>query len=328
MKNLHAKSPCCRGRIIKFGKRRRQCTSCGKTWRIKQKKRGRDKFRISDQLILDYLNKKRFVFKTKADQERFRYRLTLSLNYFLARSKWLYPPENIPLIAVVDAMWETVEGIDCAVYVILLRPVDSDQAWILPPVIVPERESANGWEITLGSISIELKQRIIALVCDGEPHLVFQAKQLGWLIQRCHFHLIASIKNYVTNNPLSRRRLLGKMVLEAVHTALATIDETKLETALDDLILISKITKNRKLKSRLTGFVKHINDFRTYLKYPKLNLPHTSNAAESLIQCIRDLQYRARGYRTAGSFIKWVKAVCLFKKTMGCAGKNQPIKSV
>lgn len=328
MKKLHVKSPCCRGEIIRYGNRRRQCASCSKTWRVRKKKRGRDHLRINSQLILDYLNKKRSVFKTKANQERFRYRLNLSLNYFLAHTEWSHPPGDCPLITVVDAMWEIVEGIECTVYVILLRPVDSDQAWILPPVIVPEKESANGWEITLENIPTQLKKRIVALVCDGEPHLVFQAKQLGWLVQRCHFHLIASIKNYVTNNPLSRKRLLGKMVLEAAHIALSTQDETTLEQALDDLMLLSKLTKNKKLKSRLTGFVKHIDDFRTYLKYPKLNLPHTSNTVESLIQCLRDLQYRARGFRTAKSFIRWMKAICLFKKIMTCAGKNQPIKSV
>lgn len=328
MKTLHVKSPCCRGGVIRYGNRRRQCTKCLKTWRVRQKKRGRDSLRTNSQLVIDYLSKNKSVFKNQADQERFRYRLALSLKYFLSHTPWSQPSRQEKLIMVADAMWQVVEDMAATVYLMLIRPVNSDLAWILAPVIIPGKESANGWAITLESIPPTLKKRIIALVCDGYPHLVFPAKQLGWIVQRCHFHLIASIKNYVTNNPLSRRRLLGRIVLEAVHTALNTTAETKLSRALENLLLLSKLIKNKKLKSRLTGFVKHIDDFRAYLKYPALNLPHTSNTAESLIQCIRDLQYRAHGFRTAQSFIQWVTAVCLFKRTMTCRGKNQPIKPV
>jgi transposase-like protein len=188
------------------------------------------------------------------------------------------------------------------------------------------KESADGWRITWENIPVGLRKRIKALVCDGYPNLVHLAKREKLLVQRCHFHLIASIKNYVTAGPLNRSGSLGQLVLNATQIAINTPDEHKLESALEEIWMLIKIAKSKKLKARLRGLLRDIDDFRTYRTYPELNLPTTSNTAESLVQYVRDLMYKARGFRTADSFMRWVKALCLVKKTMICNGKNQPIK--
>src|SRR5438132_9297316 len=41
MHSWHAKSRCCRAKIYHFGSRRRQCSQCKRTWRIRKKQRGR-----------------------------------------------------------------------------------------------------------------------------------------------------------------------------------------------------------------------------------------------------------------------------------------------
>src|SRR3990167_1503103 len=56
MKKLHAKSPCCRARVVKFGARRRQCAFCKKTWRLRKKKRGRSRLRGNSPLLLRFPN--------------------------------------------------------------------------------------------------------------------------------------------------------------------------------------------------------------------------------------------------------------------------------
>lgn len=326
MKTLHENSPCCQGLIRRFGKCRRQCAVCRRTWRVWKRKRGRDRLRPNTRLILNYLAGKRLSFKAGVNREFIRRRLNASLKQYLRQKSWNHPEINRPFIAIVDAMWHTVEKQACTVYFVLIRPVGSNQAWILPPIIIPGQESATGWQITLEQIPVDLRRHLRALVCDGYPHLVYLAKRQGLLVQRCHYHLIASIKNYVTIGPLSRNQTLGKMILTAVQTALATRDETILAETWDELWVLIKLVKSRELKARLRGFLIYINDFRTYQKYPELNLPTTSNAAESLIQCVRDLMYKARGFRTQTSFLNWIKAYCLFKQTIICNGKYQPIK--
>lgn len=327
MKILHTKSPCCRGRIIKFGKRRRQCTVCEKTWSIRKKKRGRKPVRIKQTTVIKYLVNEKLPFRSTVSKKTVRRRVSLSLKKYLDQTSWEYPTTKGPFIIIADAMWQMIERQMCCVYFVLLRPVGSTTAWILPPCVVPGGESAFGWQITLDCIPDDLRKQIKAIVCDGDPHLVYQARvTYGWLIQRCHFHLLASIKNYATTGPLSRNLTLGKMVLTAVRTALTATDDLELEEVLLEIQLLSKYLKNKKLRARLRGLLKYIDDFRTYKKYPELDLPVTSNAAESLVQCVRNLQYRARGFRTISSFMKWIRALCLVKKTIVCNGVYQQKK--
>ncbi|MDP4001007.1 MAG: transposase [bacterium] len=192
----------------------------------------------------------------------------------------------------------------------------------MPPLLVPGGESAVGWLKALNSLKPNLSKRIKALICDGDPHLVHQARLKGWLIQRCHFHLLASIKNYVTAGPLSRNQTFGKLVLRTVQKTISNLKTPDV----NELWSLVRLAKNPKLRGRLRGLIKNLDDFRTYLRYPELNLPTTSNSAESLVQVVRDLQYRTKGFRTKKSFLRWLNAVCLNKKSMTCNGKNQPIK--
>lgn len=322
-------SPCCRGRIIKFGQRRRQCVDCSRTWSVQLKKRGRKQLRINRQMIQNYLGKKSTSCKMRhLNRESMRRRMQLSLTKYLQSAEWNYPPDTTELIAIADGMHETIEDRLCVVYLILLRPVHSNQAWIMPPVIARGGESATGWLEALHSIPRQLRQRVKALVCDGDPHLVRQAKLMGLIVQRCHFHVIASIKNYVTAGPLSRNRTFGSFVLTAIQEILVTKDPNRLRALLRDVKDFITVAKNRKLRGRLRGLLKNLQDFHAYQKYPALYLPTTSNSAESLVQCIRDTLYRARGFRTIKSFHRWIRAICLFKKTITCNGKYQQKKRV
>ena len=51
MHSWHAKSPCCRAKIHHFGSRRHQCSYCKRTWRIRNKRRGRKLRRAHPQSL-------------------------------------------------------------------------------------------------------------------------------------------------------------------------------------------------------------------------------------------------------------------------------------
>src|SRR5262245_9130522 len=51
MNLLHAKSPCCRAKIYRFGSRHRQCSLCKRTWSVRRKKRGPDPWRTTPRLL-------------------------------------------------------------------------------------------------------------------------------------------------------------------------------------------------------------------------------------------------------------------------------------
>jgi len=61
----------------------------------------------------------------------------------------------------------------------------------------------------------------------------------------------------------------------------------------------------------ISGLSKSYPYYRTYLKYPELNIPTTSNCIESLNSKFRDLCYRSRGFRTLKAFSILVRSFLL-----------------
>jgi len=55
MNILQGKSSCCQAKIYKFGGKRKQCSECKKTWKIRQKKRGRKAKRVDKKLVENIL---------------------------------------------------------------------------------------------------------------------------------------------------------------------------------------------------------------------------------------------------------------------------------
>lgn len=330
MNTTHEKSPCCRGRIIKFGKRRRQCSVCRKTWRVWKRKRGRDVKRYPLKALFKYLDNhngslSEYALSRNFQPSTFRARLRSSLSKFIDKTAWLDIPDG-PLIAIADALNQVVKGEIWTVYFILLRSVSSTEAIITSPFIHRGSESGSkGWYDAFDRLPQDVRNRTVALVCDGRNPLVYLAKKQGWLLQRCHFHILWRIANYIRTGPLSRSRKTGLQVRFLVDTILTNPNKMKTERAVAKLNVLRKKIHSKGLQRVLTGFIKHYSDFRTYLYFPELNLPITTNTAESLIGKIRNLQYRAKGFRSIDSLLKWVIALCKKQGFIVCKGrKNQP----
>ena len=162
------------------------------------------------------------------------------------------------------------------------------------------------------------------MVCDGATGVTHCARRHGWILQRCHFHLIASVQNYLTTGPRSLHRAFAFRVLRIVRTALLTRSQSKLQYALAKLGAIRSRSRSRGLRRVLGGLIEHIDEHRTYLRHPGLSLPITSNSAESFIQRVRDLLYRCRGFKNLSRLSLWITAIAIYKKHIRCRGKNQP----
>jgi len=67
-------------------------------------------------------------------------------------------------------------------------------AYFLDPVLLAGRETGNGWIEALSRMPTEIGNRVLALVSDGFRGLCHLAKEKSWVIQRCHFHLLAQFK--------------------------------------------------------------------------------------------------------------------------------------
>jgi len=327
MKKLHEKSPCCQGRIRRFGKRRRQCSVCKKTWRVWRRKRGKKKSRTSSDFFLRYLDHQipslhGLAKIRKLPESTIRYRLKASRQKFVTKTPWPRLPQNEPSLVIADAAIQFVEGSFWTFYFILIRRVNDDFAYPAPPYIRKGSEVATGWYEAFNLLPDGVKGSISALICDGHGGLTSLGKRQNWIVQRCHFHLIARIQSRRSKWRSSRHRTEGKMIYELVKKVLTVKRKKSIPKYLSKIKQLALMPSNSfELKTTLLGFTKHYQDYRSYIGYPKLHLPRTTNAIESVIGSIRNICHRAKGFRTLNSLENWIIAFLKTKQKFKCRGQ-------
>lgn len=330
MNTQHANLSCCSAKVIRFGRRRRQCTRCLKTWRIRKKRRGRKRKRINGTLVISYLTHAVPPVSTLARQRGLpvstaKYHLAISLKMFLKKNQWPVVANTGQMIAVADAWTKKLKGAYHTWYVILLRPIADNQAVLLPLQHYPGRESAAGWQKAFDAVPKEILTRIAALVADGHQGLVNEAKWRNWLLQRCNFHLIAAIQGRRSRWKASRHHKEGEYLYQLVLKVLSTRKLDDLSKVIVEIESFGWQTKSRQLRRILLGFVNHVDDYRTYLNYPELNLPRTSNTAEAFFSLAERLCHRARGFASVDSLSNWLDALVKHRKTITCNGNTNRI---
>ena len=284
----HEKSPCCQAKIYKFGNKRKQCSQCKKTWTKYAKKRGRKTKRSNHQLInkvlgqgqkLTYLAERKGSVSRTALSQRLKKAMTRKQRENEYPKGWL--------ILIADALWFNLSGQRWNLYIMAVRSITGGKAFFLDPLFLPGRESGAGWREALGNIPPDINNRLLALVSDGFRGLCALAKENKWINQRCHFHLILQFQIQLgewKNLPDSPYR---KKVFAIVCELLRTTDkEIECTEKLYELLADKKCPR----RYRMIGieFLRRIDDFRAYLKYPELHLPHTTNCIESFNKIIRD----------------------------------------
>ena len=314
MKKIHAKSPCCGEKVNHFGSRRRQCSKCHRTWRIRKKKRGRKKKRTGKDFVSRYFNRLLPSFyAVEKHQEKsadiLEYRLRQSRDFFIRHTEWS-KISNGPLIAVADATMKTIAGKMYCVYIVLLRSVSGTEAHPLPPRIEEGVESYDGWTRTFDAVPNHLQKQIKALVCDSHRGLVYNGKRRGWKVQRCNFHLLKSLSVRRSVKSTRGNKEIGRKLIGLANVILTTKNQEELTRAVNELEEIGWMSKRGSLGQIISSFLRYLDEYRTYLAYPKLKLPRTNNTAESFISGLEKLCAHARGFRTLSSFSKLARGLC------------------
>lgn len=288
--------------------------------------------RLAPEYITAYFTHRNRTVRAYADgrsgsKSRIQRRLARSLAAYGAAQKDAWRaiiPKHGKLLLIADAIWHRIRGEKYTIYCMFLRSKRGVDAIIVPPQLRAGHEDAAGWQWALGTIPPAVRMRIRALVCDGGTGVVSLAHRNGWLLQRCHFHLLSAVQNYLTTGPRSKHRPFAQHVMREVQRVLAASPESAVRDSLARLTTIRAETRSRGVRRVLGGFLLHWREYRTHLVHPAWSLPTTSNTAESFIQCVRDLMYRCRGFRTQEKLIAWITALAAYKKTIRCNGKNQP----
>ncbi len=323
MTTLHAKSLCCRGRINRFGKRRKQCSVCKRTWRIRRKRRGRKRKRIAPRLAIRTLMER----QTLAHQNRYgdisqsgwSRRFTKALLVAMRTTRIRRMPAG-PYALLGDGLYFKFKRMDWVMYIMAVKPIRSHYAYFLDPVLLPGKESYERWRQAVSTIPQRIQKCILAFVSDGFRGSKLVAKEYGWIHQRCHFHLLMALirrhgrRSYRIRGMGIRERLLG-----VVRVLLTTTDAVikRKQTLKAQRLLLHPLCPPW-IRKQTIEFLRTLDDFRAYLIYPELNLPATTNAIESSGKIIRKATSTAR---TPQSVLLRATTFLRLRKSITCNSK-------
>ncbi len=326
MYSKHVKSPCCGAKVRRFGSRRRQCCGCKKTWSIRPKKRGRPRHRTS----ADYLRKVLFrgFSLTQLHSGRvsvalpaYRYRFRQALQRFISEP---YEPKipDEPVVLLADGVWFQFNRKHWVLYLAALKPCSQNHAIFLQPQLYPGRESANNWQKMFAAIPSKAKSQICAVVGDNLRGMQAIAEDNNWLLQLCQFHML--LKLQVRRNGI-RRKLIGGTIREELYDliscAMRTTDAEKFKKTiarLEELVKCKCGTK--RIRATVREFLACVRYYRTFLDYPNLHLPTTTNTMESTGCLLRNMFRRSRAGSNPKSLLMWADGMIRVRGKLACNG--------
>lgn len=321
------KSPCCRSKIWSLSARRRQCSSCKRRWRVRSKKRGRRERRGDERLVIQVLSQRRSLTDLAKRQDLTRQAVSARFRNALKRRALVSAgPSDLSngAILLVDGLWFQFKRRPWVLYLSALRPLHEDRATFCDPVLIEGVESKRAWLEVIGRIPKARKANIRAIVGDKFSGCRAIAKTHGWILQLCHFHLLAQFKGRVTLRSSTKARLLRQEIYRLVSQALLTTDGARLDSLRLGLkALISDAGTPARYRSLVRGFLRAIEDYHAYLLYPELRLPRTNGSCEAMARRVRDSLYAARSISSPKALTNWAVNLVRIKPTIMCRPRQQ-----
>lgn len=326
MSTRHGEISCSHRTVHRHGKRRRRCVNCGTTWSVWRRRRGRKpRARRQKRLhrtFIHGLSVRQQAFLSGLDYEttKARHRRTLES---VTQLNWPAVRLRGRLVLLLDGLWFRIEDERWIVYLMALRSVSGKTARFLRPIVCRENESMQGWERAVSQIPPYAQKRICALVSDGLRGLRLLAKERGWHYQWCHFHLLGRMANVFGTRKRTVTWLKGRRTSETcIREIIKTPSKRRVRILSQKLVALARDPEcPRKIRMIIREVLRHTDELRTYLDYPELQLPATSNVMESLNSRLRSLAGRSRGFRTGQSLERWLIAYVYFHSKSKCSPK-------
>lgn len=325
MKILHEKSHSCHHHSWHHGDRRRKCSVCGRTWTIWPRKRGRKCSRPDSNLLQKIFVERQRLKQTAAVRLK---RIGLSaasrrLSKAMAAATGEKAKQHFPgqqYILIIDALWYCLQRQHWTLYLSAVRTVRGKKARLLPPVLLSGKENLRSWQTVIGLMPEGLKSRIKAMVSDGWRGVEGVAKDNGWILQRCHFHLISQLQV----NRGKWKQLLDQNFREQIYQTARKLLTTRTRVNFYKERLI-RLTAHpqcpTRLKKIIRDYLRRLKHFRAYLNHQELNLPTTTNCIESTNKLIRE---QSRYLKTPRALAKWSKTFLRLNQNITCNGAKNP----
>lgn len=316
------KSRCCDSKIWTLSSRRRQCSSCLRRWRIRSKKRGRHQRRSDARLVAKVFAKRRSL--TDLAEQSGLTRQTLSARFRCALNRHgvarlIAANSGDEAILLVDGLWFRFRRRPWVLYLMALRPIQEDLAVFLDPVLLEGSESKQSWLKAIATIPKERQANIRAIVGDKFSGCRSIARSNGWILQLCHFHLLAQFKGRITPRSTTKARIVRQEIFKLVKKALMTTDRAQLDSIAVCLkLLINDEGTPKRYKALVRGFFRTITDYHAYLLHRHLRLPRTNGSSEAMGRRVRDLLYSTRSLSSPSSLKNWATNLVRFKPNIMC----------
>ena len=228
-----------------------------------------------------------------------------------------------PYVLIVDGMYFKFKRKEWVLYLMALKPVRSHRMYFLDPVLIRGRELEE-WYRVIDTIPRDTRRQIKALVSDGLRGFQQLSASNGWIHQRCHFHLLASLvrgkgkRRYLTRGSSVR----DKIILDSIRILLADEPVEKRDRARRTLRRhINNPACPSYVRKHVLEFFEREQDFRAYLTHSMLNLPTTTSAMESTGRLVRKA---TRTARTPDSLSMRATAFLRLRRSVICNGCDTP----
>ncbi len=321
------KSPCCDRSVWAFVGRLRQCSGCLRRWRVRAKKRGRPRRRHDSRLIDRVLVRRRSLTELAVERKLTRQALSYRFLQALERRR---RPAVVALsgdsILLVDGVWFRFKRRPWVLYLMATRPLEGQQATFRVPLLLEGPESKTAWLKALDTIPSADCARIRALVCDSFVGSRSIARDKGWILQLCHFHLIAQFRRRLgyKNLRMPSRRFRHE-AYRLIRMALSTADEQKAASIAIHLKLLAKEAIGaRRFANLIRQFILRLPEYRAYRLHPELRLPTTTGSVESMGRVIRDLLRRTRSISSPTALERWATSYLEVRPHITCRAAGLP----
>lgn len=319
MKILHKKSECCNAKIVRFGAKRRQCTACKRTWRVYPAKRGpkpsRKQCNYLKKVFNHGLRVKQLSLNSRLSTDAVYKRFAKNLNEVI-KKKRIIRIRGSELILIIDAQWHYFKKELWTIYCLSIKSANSGMATMLDPVLKQGKESAASWNEIFNQLPLSIKNRIVVIVSDGIRGIEGVVENNGWIIQRCHFHLLSLLQKMRGKRASTYGRLVREEIYRLVKLSLSETSTFRLNIIYRRLTMLSQEDGcPKRMRMIVRDFLRRISEFRNYLSYSDLNIPITTNVMESFNSFARE---KAKTVNTPKSWHKWVIACARLKSKFIC----------
>ncbi|HEV8342742.1 MAG TPA: hypothetical protein VGR30_10265 [Candidatus Binatia bacterium] len=268
--------------------------------------------------------------RTGLTRQALGHRCRQALCHFVSRPRALRLPAG-PLVLLFDGLYFRFQRQHWVLYLMAVKPCRQNRAVFLDPVLLPGRENVRCWSRTFTTIPARIQRRICASVSDDIRGIIGVTRRQGWIVQLCHFHLISQLQG---SRGRRKQKLVGRPIRETLYRltrqALELPDGQRLQSVLKRLKeLVQKPMGSRVIRMAVREFLRRVEQFRAYRKYPELDLPTTTGTVEAMGRRVRDLMRQTRSISSPQALHLWTTALIRMRPTIMCNGKHfQPNKFV